>query len=245
MLIAVPMRRRVLGAGRVWPCLLLAMVTAVSLLGACNNDLHVDQELFACTHDSDCADGMICRGQRCLDPQVCDDYCNQYFDLCHGVVSPQRDYKDFDECLSVCETIPQFDSDDKQATGNSLDCRFYHLDNARKFGAKVHCPHASWDGRDASGSAVCGSGDSKRCLAYCADYMDGCADEPVKHFDDAQQCLQRCALFQSGNGIDIGPTSDPLSCRLAHAVKAFNGNEPELNCPVAAPDSQKCKNLIH
>ena len=57
---------------------------------------------------------------------------------------------DFEQCVTECQPLPD-DGAIGDTTGNSVQCRMYHLGAAAESGNRAtHCPHASIPSADAT-----------------------------------------------------------------------------------------------
>lgn len=80
----------------------------------------------------------------------CPEYCRDALDWCIG---SNAIYTSEAECLVKCSTFPIIESTEEPGTypvlttGNSLNCRKYHL-HIEGGSPKDHCPHASYGGMD-------------------------------------------------------------------------------------------------
>jgi hypothetical protein len=70
-------------------------------------------------------------------PELCQQFCEAEEIVCAGDL---QQYDNLAGCLSACTTYVRGTPGD--TTGNTLDCRIYHL-NAAMDNATVHCPHTS------------------------------------------------------------------------------------------------------
>lgn len=109
-----------------------------------------------CVCDSGYQKTQIGNHTLCLSSQAgvkptCSGYCRDAMDWCIG---SNAIYSSMEECLSSCATFPVIESNEEPGvypvltTGNSLNCRIYHL-HVEGGSPKAHCPHASYDGFDA------------------------------------------------------------------------------------------------
>ncbi len=69
--------------------------------------------------------------------ELCDQFCTGEFVTCTGDL---QQYTDEATCLTACNGYARGKVGD--TTGNTLDCRIYHL-NAAMAAADTHCPHTS------------------------------------------------------------------------------------------------------
>lgn len=82
----------------------------------------------------------------------CATYCEDIMTQCMG---DNMQYIDNRDCMRACATIPQTGTDG-DSTGNTIQCRWYHLHVEKFDNAYLHCSHAGLEG---GGAAHCGSGD--------------------------------------------------------------------------------------
>lgn len=68
-------------------------------------------------------------------PELCQQFCEAGEIICMGDL---QQYDNLAGCLSACTTFVRGTPGD--TTGNTLDCRIYHL-NAAMTDAVTHCPH--------------------------------------------------------------------------------------------------------
>jgi hypothetical protein len=77
---------------------------------------------------------------------ICNFFCSAYQTICDATGHPYDDGAD--DCISQCSkfkyvTAPGGDvSGDTYGTGDTLNCRMYHIENAASIDPTVHCPHA-------------------------------------------------------------------------------------------------------
>ncbi len=86
----------------------------------------------------------------------CEAFCTLDAKVCPGTLFP---YKDHADCLAQCKTYdPTFTGPFVGATGNNLQCRDYHMENAVVSPAaqQTHCPHTGV-GQLGFGTALCHS----------------------------------------------------------------------------------------
>jgi hypothetical protein len=77
----------------------------------------------------------------------CANYCGLAMSICSGEFAL---FADFEECVTECQTLPD-DGTIGDTTGNSVQCRMYHLGAAAESGNRAtHCPHASIPSADAT-----------------------------------------------------------------------------------------------
>lgn len=83
---------------------------------------------------------------------VCEVYCDLLANVCSEVeaVDDVAIIHDYDACLSECEALPRTEEpfDFEVSTGNTLECRMWHVQAAFGPASDLHCQHAT-------GSAPC------------------------------------------------------------------------------------------
>jgi hypothetical protein len=86
----------------------------------------------------------------------CDDFCSAALEFCGD-----KAYASMGDCLQACNAdagYPGFpyliggDASDLQSSGNTLNCRIYHLQNFLFMHDPIHCTHVAADG-----GGVCGN----------------------------------------------------------------------------------------
>ena len=93
------------------------------------------------TKHADCVGGGIVAAQ-CTGGSACAAFCNMDLELC----GPTRTgYADVNDCVTACATWGQsFDGPLLGSTGNTLQCRTYHLELSQTGDPndlETHCPH--------------------------------------------------------------------------------------------------------
>ena len=78
-------------------------------------------------------------GGVCVDPPVCDQYCEAVTANC----TDENALTWTDDCATDCAGWPEGEAGDTAA--NTTHCRLYHA-GAAAMDAALHCPHASADG---------------------------------------------------------------------------------------------------
>lgn len=72
--------------------------------------------------------------------ELCESFCTDEFKTCTGDL---QQYDDLADCAAKCNQFARGSVGD--TTGNTLDCRIYHLNAAATVSASTHCPHTSAD----------------------------------------------------------------------------------------------------
>jgi hypothetical protein len=92
--------------------------------------------------DFDCATAGLGANGAC--GEICDVYCRLLNEQCAAVLSDDPMAQDHATCVAECEAVPRTPDpfDFEVDEGNTLECRFWHIQAA--FGnAAQHCPHAA------------------------------------------------------------------------------------------------------
>jgi hypothetical protein len=147
-----------------------------------------------------------------------DDFCAQMNYTCFGNYSSAADcvklvnYKDSNNVW----LIPRDGVNHFNTSGNSLQCRFYHLYAGLTLAdTGTHCPHAGF-----SGAGVCGDAISN----YCHFLSVACPT-----FYDAALCSLQAERFPLGV---VGDTSgNSLHCRIYHIGAGVYLNDLTTHCP--------------
>lgn len=112
--------------------------------------------LAACGGDDDDAVGagadagdVIVDADAGANDSLCDTYCGLMTETCTG---DNVQYIDTNDCVSFCESANWPDGDEGDTTGNTLQCRIYHVGVAAGSEPAEHCPHAG-----STGDGVCGA----------------------------------------------------------------------------------------
>lgn len=95
----------------------------------------------AATKHTDCVGGGVAAGQ-CVNNDPCTAFCALDLVLCG---TQRTGYTDQNDCVTTCETWGQsFDGQLIGSTGNTLQCRTYHLELSQTGdpnNLETHCPH--------------------------------------------------------------------------------------------------------
>jgi len=144
----------------------------------------------------------------------CEGFCATAGYACNGTNMP---FSTTDECLKYCATFPVSGNQipGTATSGNSLECRSYHVGVALISPAAVdktaHCSHA----RAVSASNTCGTA----CDAYCNTWIGGCNATYTSKYSSWADCTSKCATWSAGTaGAASGNT---LACRQYHAGVAL------------------------
>jgi|GEM_PF-6565838 len=88
---------------------------------------------------------------------LCESFCTFDEKVCPGSLNPYASHAD---CLTTCKSFdPTFTGPFVGASGNNLQCRAYHMENAvaSPTAQATHCPHTG-AGQPNFGTALCNSG---------------------------------------------------------------------------------------
>jgi len=142
-------------------------------------------------------------------------------------------------CEAACAFLPSnvgFNASTMQ-TGNSIECRIYHVNAGLTSNAEFHCRHAQYWSDE---FCIDTEADEINCEVYCQNVAGACRDD-VKLYDTNEECLAACGVLAvdnlgeardgEGNAVDTGENT--VSCRTYHASVALN--TPEVHCPHAGP----------
>jgi len=179
-----------------------------------------------------------------VDNRNCTQFCMNLTSTCTGanIQYPNPDTNDF--CVPTCEAFSYGIDTPIDTSGDTYNCRVYHLSVARSnppTSANTHCPHAGFDGGDSED--LCGD----YCDAYCDVVNFACTGaNQIQAFVNASgfdrtRCELECEFFPAAMPkIDLGSaaasTGDTRDCRMWHAQFAA-GDQPAANahCNHASP----------
>ena len=174
----------------------------------------------------------------------CDNYCQLAVGNCTGDASL---YADVDACNTVCGGLAADGAVDA-TSGDSVQCRIYHLGVAGSDGATsaaIHCPHGAEDG-----GGVCGDPEPS-CAEYCAAITAACTGDNGQYASEAA-CLDYCG---AGAQLPLGAVEDvagnTVGCRTYHAGVAAGGEAmAAIHCAHAGPSGGDvcgtwCDNYCH
>ncbi|HEX2734630.1 MAG TPA: hypothetical protein VHM70_23660 [Polyangiaceae bacterium] len=160
----------------------------------------------------------------------CESYCKLQPAICGGT-----DELTFaqEECEQRCAALPDHHAFDvkKDHDANNVQCRLVHLSSASigDLAASEHCWHASLTPREQS---PCGIPPAAipNCQEYCDVVTRSCTGDSAV-YDNEQQCLDTCELFEKGTGADR--KENTLGCRVYHAYASLES--AQTHCPHAGP----------
>ena len=163
---------------------------------------------------------------------VCGSWCSVYCDLsavnCTG---GNELFSGADDCMSACSAYAE-DGAGGDASGDSVQCRIYHLGVAGSDpaggSAETHCPHA-----DVDGGGVCADA-TPSCAEYCATVTSSCTGANAQYTDE-QACLDYCEIWALLPAGQAGATEgNSIGCRTYHAGVAAGGpDDAATHCPHA------------
>lgn len=159
----------------------------------------------------------LCLSSQAAAKPTCSGYCRDAMDWCIG---SNAIYDSMENCLTNCATFPVIESQTEPGvypvltTGNSLNCRSYHL-HVEGGSPKVHCPHAAYDGLD---KAHC-SGDGSEYLtaALVSIYHPTLEHQPeavANRIEDWLFGFLKNADSESAQVADCATTSDTYECSV-------------------------------
>ena len=172
---------------------------------------------------------------------LCDNYCHLSEVNCDTSL-----FTSSEECLSTCASYPQ-DGQLGDGSGNTVQCRLYHLGVAgsdKPTSSATHCPHGGADG-----GGVCVD-PAPTCADYCAAVTTSCTGDDAQYASEAA-CLTYC---QGWANLPAGTTADTsgntLGCRIYHAGVAATPGMAATHCPHAGPTGgdvcgSLCDNYCH
>ena len=162
---------------------------------------------------------------------VCGSYCDVYCDLAAANCSDL--YADGAACQTACEGFAA-DGAGGDATGDSVQCRIYHLGVAGggDDAAAIHCPHAAADG----GGICVDSLPEPSCQAYCEIVTASCTGDNAQYADN-NACMAYC---DTAGKLPLGAKEDTggntIGCRIYHAdVASGSAENAATHCPHAGP----------
>ena len=155
----------------------------------------------------------------------CENYCHLAIKNCSG---EEGYFESFNECKAACSQFPS-DGEVGQKTGDTVQCRIYHLGSAgdpQSGGAELHCPHGSVEG-----TGGCEPDEEKDlCESYCQAFDEACPGEVIegKAYDGMQDCLQQCAKLPQDGQPDF-PMGNSVQC-FAYHVSQAKGDQAKEHC---------------
>lgn len=151
----------------------------------------------------------------------CDDYCSIELAACQGEFAQ---YQSPDQCHAVCNALELGTNDDEG--GNTVACRRYHSFNSTTLPG-THCSHSGPVGDGHCGHDDPKAGTTGNCEAYCRLVAAACPDDyAASSINSAEACMAECvdlpeAVADSKYSLTTAAKSHGLSCRVLHAVRAF------------------------
>jgi len=103
---------------------------------------------------------------------ACDAYCDSAMQNC---TDGNALFDSRTECMATCGSFPT-SGNDGDATGNSLQCRTYHVGVPASYDPATHCAAAGTDG-----GGVCVDNPTPTCESYCADVMSTCTGDNAQY----------------------------------------------------------------
>ena len=163
---------------------------------------------------------------------VCGTWCENYCHLAIKNCSGEPTYfETFNECKVACAAFPE-DGIVGEKTGDTVQCRIYHLGVAGddlSGGAAMHCPHGS-----IAGTGGCEPVEEDLCKSYCAEFFMTCPEEVLEGqaYVNEDDCLGQCGKVpQDGQmGVSTGYT---VQCLKYHVSQA-KGKQAKEHCINAA-----------
>jgi hypothetical protein len=157
-------------------------------------------------------------------PTACETYCSLAMGSCTG---ENAIYPDVGSCLDACAGIPAT-GNDGDPSGNTVQCRTYHLGVAATMQPELHCTHGNQFGGTGATGFPCSD---DLCDPYCALMAENCTGA-ASQFADAAACATSCSGYPATG--TLGDTGgDTVQCRIYHAEAA--PMDPTLHCPHAGP----------
>ncbi|MFT5432542.1 MAG: hypothetical protein ACI9OJ_003241 [Myxococcota bacterium] len=179
---------------------------------------------------------------------VCGTWCENYCDLSSKNCGDTIDFGTGD-CATACEGYEE-DGAPGDTSGDSVQCRIYHLGVAGTDGqtsAAVHCPHGAPDG----GGVCADTAVDPSCSEYCTAVMGSCSGDNAQYADQ-QACMDYCSTW---GALPLGTAADTagntVGCRTYHAgVAAGSDADAIAHCPHAGPSGGNvcgtwCANYCH
>ena len=177
-------------------------------------------------------DASLCASAGPSGGNVCGSWCDN---LCHlaGVncTGPDALFADDATCAAACDALPA-DAAPGVTSGDSVQCRLYHLGvagSAPPDSAAVHCPHGGPDG-----GGVCAKPPEPvpDCGDYCAAITAACSGDDAQYPDEAA-CQAACEDLPPGALEDT--SGNTLGCRQYWAGQAEAAEDPSAACAAAGP----------
>lgn len=163
--------------------------------------------------DLHCGHASSTGRQVCVGHPAVLQFCSSFISTC----GTQMGWADESECADTAEQLIRGDLND--ASGDTLECRIYHLGVARNSTAAsdrdFHCGHAS-----AAGNDVCVETPTSR--QFCDDFITTCGTSEGD-WATTDQC--QAAQLSTIAGADGATSGDTTACRMYHlgVAKMRNG----------------------
>lgn len=160
-------------------------------------------------------------GMDALANSNCVTYCDDIMAQCTG---DNAQYTGTADCMQGCARIPQ-DGNDGDMTGNTLQCRWYHIHTEQYEAAAEHCPHAGLEGGD---------------LAHCggSTYAAGVTVESQVLDPSQMTAMQYKALLltalQEGGFVDCMSVGTPVLSTDAQFKNYYTTTVTFLECPAGS-----------
>ena len=81
--------------------------------------------------------------------ELCEKFCTDEFDICTGDL---QQYDTVEDCAADCNQFARGTVGD--TSGDTLDCRIYHLNAAATVSTTTHCPHTGLVSKNAAADAT-------------------------------------------------------------------------------------------
>jgi hypothetical protein len=170
---------------------------------------------------------------------TCDDFCLTLTTACTGEL---KVYESNDQCLGVCAEL-NVGSTDTPDFVNTVGCRNSHAYNALLVSAKDHCPHSG-----PLGAQVCAANGA--CDAYCGLAKAACEVEFSAHFEDHEDCIEKCLEVEGGTGAAAATYSvaqarnggNTVQCRALEVSRALDATDSDRadHCPAVFGEASPC-----
>ncbi len=245
-----------------WPAL---VALALPALTACSPQPDLDQLVFHCDNDRQCAPDKVCRlpDGYCVDPAALAADAGGSDTSQGSDAGPAADAQPAGTatCASYCDAV-------------TVSCQGADAQYEGRAACEIMCGAATTQGpggatwwargpagRDADtldcrqtyaekaalvspgpNCAAAGPSGGGRCGSLCESYCDaalGLCQGDLALFGDREACLSSCAaLDQTGTPGDL--TGDTVPCRLSYLAMGFAYAAPEVFCAAAAPLGGVC-----
>jgi hypothetical protein len=160
---------------------------------------------------------------------MCDDYCDGIEQTCTGDFAQ---YKNKADCMDACSYFKYSGANTSTTTtGDSVECRIYHIDVAETTQDLSHCFHGNRWGTGVANELHCGD----QCSHYCHVLETNCLWN-VTGYSDLDECKSQCATFNftfdNDQLVPDSTSGNSLSCRVYHA-QVSRGSAVDMNthCP--------------